>query len=324
MASGFAESQTQNAARTSYPNHTYMSIWADNGNLPSWAQKVQKSHIRTPFFCKATGCGENTAHSATAEAHRIHRRFLPPKKQSKIVSTGSTLATYQKPFKQGDKDDWASEAGRMGTVYENDALVIAASGSAIAQGGCFVTGSRRLSTIDLPYYTEDGDIQGVVHACAHAPGRANVPMWGPLQQRGWALQEAYFARRSIHFMPGSPTCYCREACLNERNNTGNHQKTPPWDWLIEEFSRRRLTYKSDRLMAMQRLLWVNYDPPTSEDLAQDLVELPSWTWASRGGRKSFLLERDFISEMEPVLTHNKFQVEESSALTAEGMRDHVL
>ncbi|KAK8038617.1 hypothetical protein PG993_007028, partial [Apiospora rasikravindrae] len=246
---------------------------------------------------------------------------------------------------QGDKQDWATEAERMGAVYENASLVIAASGSATTQQGCFVTGTRDLCSINLPYYTQNGHSEGYVHACAHIPGENWFPGDGPLQNRGWALQEAYFARRAIHFMPGGPSWRCRKLDLTERNSCRKLGFKDAWEYVVEDYSKRRLTYKSDRIMAIQRyatefqrktgdiynlgvflsrlpgqLLWINGEPSDGEDLAGDLLELPSWTWASKGGPKRFLADRisKCVSPMAPVIAHDKFRIDDSGALFAEG------
>ncbi|KAK8094944.1 HET-domain-containing protein [Apiospora hydei] len=330
--------------------------------LSTWATR----RLRTWSFWKAKGCGENTAHSATAGAHHIHKRFLPPKKRLedrlREISFDDLPRTFQDAVQitrelgmrylwidglcivQGDKHDWASEAERMGAVYENASLVIAASGSASAQKGCFITGTRDLCSINLPYYTEDGQSEGYVHACAHIPGNRWFPGEGPLQNRGWALQEAYFARRAIHFMPGGPSWSCRELDLDERNRKGKPFFHKDWENVVENYSERRLTYESDRLMAIQayanelqkktgniynrgiflsrlpeQLLWTNGNMSDAEDLAEDLVGLPSWTWASKGGLKVFLADRisECVSPLAPVVAHDKFRIDGSGSLLVE-------
>lgn len=245
---------------------------------------------------------------------------------------------------QGDKDDWESESERMGAVYENASLVIAASGSASAKEGCFVTHNRDLSAVDLPYYSEDGQTEGLVHACAHIPGEDgdSQPYFGPLQQRGWALQEAYFARRALHFMPGGPSWCCRELQHDERGTYFDMQFWKDWEDILDDYTRRQLTYyESDRLMAIKgyamelqkktgdiynrgvflsqlprQLLWINRHGPSLEDIA----EMPSWTWASQGGDKYFWGSQFSIESphVAPVISHDKFRFDDSELLTTEG------
>ncbi|KAK7977075.1 hypothetical protein PG988_004565 [Apiospora saccharicola] len=227
---------------------------------------------------------------------------------------------------QGDKDDWESEAGRMGAVYENASLVIAASGSASAQG-CFATGQREMSSVDLPYYSDNGQFGGLVHVCQQ-PFRWKdaSPTDGPLQQRGWALQEAYFARRALHFMPG--------ALLGVVEKSSSTKETTG-----------QLTYKSDRLVAIQayatelqkkngdtydlgvflsrlpsQLLWINRFRTNSDGLAESRVDLPSWTWASIGGEKYFLAYQlsFYIPHLAPVITSDRFHIDDTGSLLVQG------
>ncbi|KAK8076974.1 HET-domain-containing protein [Apiospora saccharicola] len=247
---------------------------------------------------------------------------------------------------QGDKDDWESEAGRMGAVYENASLVIAASGSASAQEGCFATGQREMSSVDLPYYSDNGQFGGLVHVCQQIFRWEDAsPTDGPLQQRGWALQEAYFARRALHFMPGGPTWRCREEQLNERNNRVRLFFDTAWEGIIENYSKRQLTYKSDRLVAIQayatelqkknadiydlgvflsrlpsQLLWINRFRTNSDGLAESRVDLPSWTWASIGGEKYLLAYQLSFSvpHLAPVITSDRFHIDDTGSLLVQG------
>jgi hypothetical protein len=138
---------------------------------------------------------------------------------------------------------------------------------------------------------------------------------GPLIQRGWVLQEWYFARRILYFMPSGMSWLCWEQKTGERYPY-DIQQYPGWKWAVEDFSRRDLTYETDRLPAIEglaralqsmtgdkyhygvfesrlssQLLWSTIDRvPASEDLA----DLPSWSWVSKGGRKHIWCEHDEI------------------------------
>ncbi|KAK7981151.1 hypothetical protein PG989_013608 [Apiospora arundinis] len=239
---------------------------------------------------------------------------------------------------QGDKEDWEYEAGRMGAVYEQASLVIAASGSASAQEGCFVVEPRETTPLDLPYFTETGLIQGCVHTSFDYSRTNRSPFDGPLQKRGWALQEAHFARRSIHLMPGGPTWICKESQLDEKFLETELKLNKGWDHVLENYSRRKLTYKSDRLIALQgyaaellkitkgdiynrgaflsglpgQLLWVvDQSVPESEDIQ----EIPSWAWASSGAPKTFATNH---SQLLPIVGGRQIRIQASGALLIEG------
>lgn len=212
---------------------------------------------------------------------------------------------------QGDIEDWARESQRMGSVYQMASLVISATGATCPQEGCFVGTPRVLSSVDLPFYSSTGQQAGSFNVCISSY-ETQSPYWGHLRTRGWALQEFYLARRSLNFMPGGPSWICRRDSdpwmLNERNIASDAQQDPGWNIVVQDFSGMNLTHKTDRLMAVEgiatelekmtgdtynrglflskfavHLLWINEDTaPESEDLS----DVPSWSWASMGGRKT--------------------------------------
>lgn len=210
---------------------------------------------------------------------------------------------------QGDVDDWTQESKRMGSVYQGACLVIAASGARSPNDGCFVSTPRELAPIELPFYTSIGQENDSFNACMLS-WEDCTPSLGPLESRGWALQESYLARRRIHFMPGGPSWVCNTTLgVTERMTQMDPEEYTGWESLMCRFSCTKLTHHSDRLMAVQgiatelqkktrdtynrgvflsrvasHLLWMGEDVvPESEDLQG----VPSWSWASRGGRKTF-------------------------------------
>lgn len=224
---------------------------------------------------------------------------------------------------QGDTEDWERESKQMGSIYEKASLVIAASGARSPEDGCFVSTPRELSTVDLPFYSGTGRRAGSFHACVWSSDPLS-PEHGPLWERGWALQESYLARRLLHFMPGGPSWVCnfnRGFARSERDTTMYVDGRPEWGDLVERFSRKRLTKKSDRLMALEgiatelqnatgdtynrgiflseffthHLLWANDGTaPESEDLS----DVPSWSWASIGGPKNFTSPYSVVGSAE--------------------------
>lgn len=210
---------------------------------------------------------------------------------------------------QGDAEDWTRESKRMGSVYQMACLVISASGATCPGEGCFMSTRRELLPVDLPFYSMTGQHAGSFHVCIYSY-EDETPVWGPLRKRGWVLQESYLARRSLSFMPGGPSWACHEheiSIVDERNYSFDAQELPEWDMVVHRFSRMDLTYKSDRLMAVEgiatelekvrgdtynrglflsqiasHLLWINQD---TAPLSEDLSDVPSWSWASTGGPK---------------------------------------
>ncbi|KAK8043930.1 hypothetical protein PG994_012768 [Apiospora phragmitis] len=221
---------------------------------------------------------------------------------------------------QGDEQDWQSEAGKMGTVYENASLVIAASAST--------------KLLDLPYYSATGDRRGLIHASILRTTEVSLSDC-PLRKRGWTLQEAHFARRTINFTSVGPVWCCKEDQYDEANHEVELELYKEWDHILQEYSRRQHTHKSDRLIALRgyamelqkktgdlykwgyfqselpgQLLWsIDERAPNSEDI----VKIPSWTWASKGGEKVFWTTQSM--ELQTVIDHRSIHITESGVLS---------
>jgi len=115
-------------------------------------------------------------------------------------------------------------------------------------------------------------------------------------------------------MPGGISWKCNEVELNERGDNAGLDlwETDSWIALLEEYSDKELTYHSDRLIAIMgivndmrrfrsdsfkfgvwesqlpaQLAWRAVNYPARQD---EVHELPSWSWAARGGEKLWLLK----------------------------------
>ncbi|CAH0054891.1 unnamed protein product [Clonostachys solani] len=221
---------------------------------------------------------------------------------------------------QDDDEDWGKEAGDMANVYQHAFLVIAADGASHSNGGCFVQRDVYPSAVKLPFYNASGQIcSSFWLSMEMKQGLDKIPAYGSLQQRGWALQETYLARRSIHFMPGGMSWECQ--CMSSDGRRWTSQDTDREDWnvILENYSRCKLTYQKDRLPAIQglasvmekrkgvayhmgildvdiekQLLWVLKEVALPPDT---LDGVPSWSWASQGGPKSFVTNIFFGGEL---------------------------
>ncbi|KAK7217390.1 hypothetical protein V2G26_005393 [Clonostachys chloroleuca] len=158
---------------------------------------------------------------------------------------------------QDDDDDWEKKTNDMENVYQHAFLVIAADGASHSNGGCFVRRNVYPSGINLPFYGASGQISSSFWLSRQMEkDLEEFPGNGPLHQRGWALQEAFLARRSIHFMPGGMSWGCQGMSLDERNWMSQDVCCVHWDRLLRDYSRRKLTYKKDRLVAIKGLAGV--------------------------------------------------------------------
>ncbi|KAI1133942.1 HET-domain-containing protein [Hypoxylon sp. FL0543] len=163
-----------------------------------------------------------------------------------------------------------------------------------------------------------------------------------LLRRGWVLQETFLPRRVLHFLPGEVSWRCTSASRCEckigshDNNKVVHEpldgerpreiKTEDlreyWKEVIEQYTRRQLTFASDRLLALAGLasyahsanpdvsyyagLWSDtlpstflwtVDRPVHSDNTSHRIQpsiAPTWSWASITGYVTFLFwKRNF-------------------------------
>lgn len=90
-------------------------------------------------------------------------------------------------------------------------------------------------------------------------------MTTPLESRAWTFQERYLASRTLHFTASEVywECYHTNACETfpagfppefVHGNPACRPKTPilaaMWEWYVEKHSCRKLTFHSDKLVAL--------------------------------------------------------------------------
>ncbi|KAI4606444.1 hypothetical protein J4E80_010196 [Alternaria sp. BMP 0032] len=218
---------------------------------------------------------------------------------------------------QDDHQDWISEAAKMGDVYRNAALVVAASGAKDCSGGLSITDRPRARVFRLPFI-DAGETKGTFNIMPLSKDNRN-PADGPLEKRAWTLQERWLARRFVSFMPQGITWKCKRG---ERAEAGGSFKafTPfnglegpryEWDKLLSAYTSRLLTIPSDRTEAIKgiaeevqrsrkdeylpdcgiwtggpisQLLWLK-DGPCIQ--AEKLSTVPSWSWAATESAKKW-------------------------------------
>ncbi|CAN9173181.1 unnamed protein product [Alternaria alternata] len=220
---------------------------------------------------------------------------------------------------QGNSRDWHSEAEKMGDVYRNAAFVIAASGAEDSSQGLFINDRLAEKVFRLPYRTA-AEVKGTFNI-AQSPNESDWhPAHGPLETRAWALQERYLARRLITFMPRGITWRCDSISVNEAGESFlDFRRNKSWALLLSEYTRRALTFPSDRTEAIRgvaeeiqrsrteryipdygvwddqltnQLLWFK-DGPFFDN--GRLSHKPSWSWITTGSAKIWPQEVYFVN-----------------------------
>lgn len=170
---------------------------------------------------------------------------------------------------QDDDVDWRREARKMGAIYSNASLVIAAMASKSTEEGLH-TRAHDSSPSDDMFHT-------VMRACRTMPRKQweeFIQKELPLLCRGWGFQERLLARRIVHFTPaelvweckGNISCQCGKMTnfmgsgrtMNNMNaafwltvdHPSQERVRPMWRECVKTFSRRSLTVPSDRAFAI--------------------------------------------------------------------------
>ena len=174
---------------------------------------------------------------------------------------------------QDSDEDKLLEISKMGDVYAKAFLTISATNASHAYEGFLHNQSQQGKIVEVPYLCPDGTIGAM---CLR-------PKWWyrlkrePLNQRAWAFQERLLSPRLLDYTSLHIVWQCRTAKLDHKDLEGHdffggkaekiplilnpsHQKLPlnlreeeileTWDWVLEEFTFRSLTVKTDRLPAI--------------------------------------------------------------------------
>lgn len=185
-------------------------------------------------------------------------------------------------IKQNDTEDWNFEAQRMGLIYANAYLTIAATSAKCGSEGFLSARSCNELTTGFhasPRATDQGTVHWRSYLCDYDEYVEN----SPLLSRGWVKQERLFSRRTVDFCKKRTCLQCRSSACCEGVNIeierfngyefvlslhrlsllqeefGEVRKETwemfftTWDTVISDYSKLSLTEPSDRLHAVAGL-----------------------------------------------------------------------
>ncbi|KAK4159611.1 heterokaryon incompatibility protein-domain-containing protein [Cladorrhinum sp. PSN259] len=206
---------------------------------------------------------------------------------------------------QDSPPDWAQESSRMADLYTDAYISLAADFAPDSTAGLFVRKDTMGPQLrQFTQQDSDGNVYDILvrqetpaavldhsdtastQACYREEARSS------LQRRGWILQEESLSRRIVRFTNAELIWECRErrVCSCEREYprtpqtakglvdrmlrdsnpvTTSNKDTWPWHcwyYLVEEFTKRKLTYVEDRLPGFSGIAAV-FGLPASEYLA---------------------------------------------------------
>jgi hypothetical protein len=162
-------------------------------------------------YCALSYCWGNAAFLRTTRSTLgDHLRGIPMDKLPRTLKE-AILAARELGFRyiwidslciiQDDIDDWRREAAAMHTVYSNAVLTIAALSSTDANDGLFRSRKSWVRPVQLTFRAMGYSGK----SCAYAmpvSGIRTPERKGPLNSRGWTLQEEILSPRILYFGDG--------------------------------------------------------------------------------------------------------------------------
>jgi hypothetical protein len=307
--------------------------------------------------------GSNPLIRTTKDTFTQHQRQLP---MSKLPKTFHDAVVITRKLKiryiwidslciiQDDVEDWEEQAAVMGDIYTQSYLTIAATGSKDSAGGCFLP---RLTGHHVRVKCSLGDNQTGYVFIREKPKGFDELDKSILNTRAWVAQERLLSPRTIHCDVDQLLWECRECRLTEdavpveasitqrliwdgrlhlqypykRNGTSDGKFV--WDWyhLVENYTKRNLTYEDDKLPAISGLASIMERRVGDEYFAglwkSHLVigllwyrekdwlvrpakyRAPSWSWAAFDGHIAMPSEADIESVIPAVTVAELVEVE---------------
>ncbi len=179
---------------------------------------------------------------------------------------------------QDSKADWLLEAPRMDRVYAKSVVNIAATASKDNNRGVF----RHKNPLEIaPCKIKDG-LLGIHDRCLLAYYHSSLDgelSTSPVNVRGWVIQETILAPRTLHFakdqiywqcdslvacetwprgLPGKQIWPHRKvwrtpSMKGKASAFGRSAPIEPWDQAVRRFAQCRLTFESEKLVALAEI-----------------------------------------------------------------------
>lgn len=286
-----------------------------------------------------------TTENMEEHTRAIPTRSLPKTFQDAVLITRKVGVRYlwidSLCIIQDSTADWQKESAVMEAIYRNGYLNISARGASNATVGCFFARAPEPPACRLKWTCEDCSepecsLTGSIFV--RSPSwQINSVRESPCDRRGWIFQEQILAPRVLYFGADQIAWECCESSLRQDGRFDDHAleqfgnfpnfkvalglgaipsttyEVDPrshswWAKIVDEYTRRDLTYVSDRLAALSGVAKA-YERSTGkvylagnwkEELLSQLSwrrigeaamtvshDQPSWSWVKMSGRTRF-------------------------------------
>lgn len=277
---------------------------------------------------------------ATLDSHLqgVNRQHLPQTLQDAIFICQKLRISYlwvdSLCIIQDSTSDWETEAAKMSSIYLGSLLTISLSASVSAESGCFDHAAQPVFDFEDTFWMNiDTKMRDGRSSRLHINYEPTYPspfdgevLRGVLGQRAWALQEHIMPQRTLYITSKQLLWECRHCRLSEDNYPQEQGDLlyPICDYgfpldataviemwyrrVVEDYTRRQLTYEKDKLVAISALaratylnrhigyvagLWRDCIVPgllwerRTEGCKSQTYSCPTWSWASQNSAVAY-------------------------------------
>ncbi|KAI0455041.1 hypothetical protein F5B21DRAFT_524181 [Xylaria acuta] len=177
----------------------------------------ESNNERAPYLTLSYCWGRGNNLRTTMGSLQNHKRLIPFDSFPPTLRD-AVLATRQLGFRylwidalcivQDDLNDWETEAGQMRDIYSNATITLSAHESEDAMGGMFrprpdeFVGPVQLSLHVPKRYRLQQPAHQTIFSILPVNGERRTLQPGPIDSRGWTLQENVMSTRVVHWGPG--------------------------------------------------------------------------------------------------------------------------
>ena len=257
------------------------------GNLsaPVKPHLEEYSRAKGPYIALSHRWGSSKVVRTIKNTLEEHKKQIPWNKMSKTFQDAIDIARKVDVqylwidslcIIQDDYQDWDRESPKMGYIYMNSILNVAAVSAGNGEGGCLTVQSLR-KEMSMPLAPNSASTAGRV--CFREPLKRfeDAVNAGSLSERAWIQQERLLSRRTLYCAGDQMHWECHESCESENGTVvmpANRTKTilgfgdpsslslvtrdaksvyKRWYRVVEHYSTRKMTMATDKLPALSGL-----------------------------------------------------------------------